>query len=186
MKTLKIRRIALVFLTLVLTGSTVFAQGWRGVNRAGYGRNLNLYADTTQLTCINMIQGLTEDQKAEIKTMEADHQDAMAELRTERRSTTDAIEKNEIRGEMLRKVKAHREEVRNLLTEEQQQQYDLLQARNQGWRQGFAQGKRNASKRAGFEGRNSYGRGSSGAGYGRGRAENGRRNNRGGGCFFYN
>lgn len=186
MKTLKIRRLALVFLTLVLTGSTVFAQGWRGGNRAGYGRNLNWAADTMQLTCINMIQGLTEGQIIEIQSLESEHQKAMAQLRTERRSTVDAIEKNEIRGEMLKRVKAHREEVRDLLTEEQQLQYNLLQARNQGWRQGFAQGKRNVPGRAGFKGRNSYGRGSAGAGYGRGRSENGRRNNRGGGCFYFN
>ncbi|MFW6246031.1 MAG: Spy/CpxP family protein refolding chaperone [Tangfeifania sp.] len=186
MKTLKIMKFTLVFLTFVLTVSTVFAQGWRGGNRAGYGQNLNQTADSTPLTCINMIQGLTEEQITEIQSLESEHQKSMGELRTERRSTVDAIEKNEIRGEMLRKVKAHREEVRNLLTEEQQQQYDLLQARNQGWRQGFAQGKRNASGRAGFKGRNSFGRGSAGAGYGRGRAENGRRNSRGGGCFYFN
>ena len=181
MKSQKIRKLTLVLLTLALTGSTVFAQGWRGGNRAGYGRNLNLSADTTQLTCINMIQGLTEDQKAEIRTLEADHQEAMTELRSERRSTIDAIEKNTIRGNMLKRVKNHREEVRNLLTEEQQQQYDMLQARNQGWRKGFAQGKRNASGRAGFAGRNGNGRNRAGAGNGRGQL-----NNRRGGCFYNN
>lgn len=184
MRTREMRKLTLVLLTVILTGSTLFAQGWRGGNRAGYGRNLNWAADTTQLTCINMIQGLAEDQITEIKALESEHQKAMAELRNERRSTVDAIEKNEIRGEMLKKVKAHREEVRNLLTEEQQQQYDLLQARNQGWQQGFAQGRRNAPGRAGVTGRNGYGRGN--AGYGRGRAGNGRWNNRRGGCFYNN
>ncbi len=42
----------------------------------------------------------------------------MTTLREERQSTRDAIEKNEIRGTMLKTVKEHREQVRNLLTED--------------------------------------------------------------------
>jgi len=185
MKTLEIKKLTLVLLTIVLTGSTVFAQGWRGGNRAGYGRNLNLSADTTQLTCINMIQEITEDQKAEIKTLEADHQEAMAELRSERRSTIDAIEQNTIRGNMLKRVKNYREEVRNLLTEEQQQQYDLLQARNQGWQQGFAQGRRNAPHRSGLASANGQQR-KCASGSKAGRNGKGRGFNRGGGCIYNN
>ena len=186
MKTRKIGKKAFLLLIVLLAGSALFAQGWRGGNCAGNGRNLNWSADTTQLTCVNMIQGLTEDQISEISDLESEHQKAMAELRTERRSTTDAIEKNEIRGEMLKKVKVHREEVRNLLTEEQQQQYDLLQARNQAWNQGFRQGRRNAPGRAGFSGRSNYGRNNAGAGYGRRRTGKGRGNYRGGVCFYNN
>ena len=159
MKTRKIRKLTLVFLTLILTGSTIFAQGWRGANRPGYGGNSNWISDTVQFTCVNLIQDLTEDQKSEIISLENAHQKTMAELRTERRSTFDAIGKNEIRGKMLKQVASHRDEVRNLLTEEQQQQYDLLQARNQGRRQGFAQGRRNAPRRGGFAAGNGVGKG---------------------------
>ncbi|MFW6246102.1 MAG: Spy/CpxP family protein refolding chaperone [Tangfeifania sp.] len=177
MKALKITKFTLVFLTFVLTATTVFAQGWRGGNRLGYGQNLNRAADSSPLTCTNMIQGLTEEQITEIQSLESEHQKVMGELRTERRSTVDAIEKNEIRGEMLRKVNAHREEVRNLLTREQQQQYDLLQARNQGWRQGFAQGTGYAPRKAGFVNGNRPGRGRF-VNCGRGWGGNGRGYNR--------
>jgi hypothetical protein len=171
MKTRELRKLVLVLFTILLTGSTVFAQGWRGGNRAGYGRNLNWAADTTQLTCINLIPGLTEDQKTQITNLESEHQKAMAELRTERRSTFDAAEKNAIRIKMLERVQNHRNEVRNLLTDEQQKQYDLLQARNQAWQQGYRQGRRNAPQRSGFYGRGGSGRGAA-AGYGRGRWNN--------------
>lgn len=165
MKTMKIRKMAVVIITLALTGTTVFAQGWRGGNRQVYGRNLDWAADSTQFTCVNLIQGLTDAQKEEITSLEAEHQKVMAELRNERRSTTDAIEKNEIRGEMLKKVKAHREEVRNLLNEEQKDEYDLLQATNKGRRQGYAQGRRNAGRCGGYA-----------AGYGNGRGRRANQN----------
>lgn len=165
MKTPKIRKLTLFLMTFVLTGSTVFAQGWRGGNRQGFGRNMHWAADSIQPACVNLIQDLTDDQKEEITALESEHQKTMAELRTQRRSTTDAIEKNEIRGKMLKQVASHRDEIRDLLTEEQQQQYDLLQARNQGRRQGFAQGNRNAGRRGGFA-----------AGYGNGRGRRGNQN----------
>jgi hypothetical protein len=165
MKTQKIRKLTLVFLTLVLTGSTLFAQGWRAGNRQGLGRNMNWTADSIQPACVNLIQDLTDAQKEEITSLEAEHQKVMAELRNERRSTTDAIEKNEIRGEMLKQVKAHREEVRNLLNEEQKDEYDLLQATNKGRRQGYAQGRRNAGRCGGYA-----------AGYGNGRGRRANQN----------
>lgn len=185
MKTQKIRKFTLVIMALVLTGSTVFAQGWRGGNRAGYGRNLNLVTDTTRFTCVNLIQGLTEDQKSEIISLENQHQEAMAGFRTERRLTIDTIEKNEIREEMLNRVEIHRDKVRNLLTEEQQQQYDLLQARNQGRMQGFAQGRRNAPRGASYANGNRGGRGRA-AGCVKGRGGSGRGYSRIGGSNYSN
>lgn len=185
MKTLKIKKLTLVLLTIVLTGSTIFAQGWRGGNRQGYGRNLNLPADSIHPGCVNLIQDLSQDQKAEITSLEAGHQKVMAEMRSERRSTTDAIEKNEIRGKMLKQVKIHREEVRDLLNEEQQQQYNLLQASNQGWRQGLGQGKRNAHYRSGLASVNGQQR-KCASGSKAGRNGRGRGFNRGGGCIYNN
>jgi hypothetical protein len=91
----------------------------------------------------------------------------MDELREQRRSTVNAVEKSEIRTEMLKKVEAHRNEVKSLLTEEQQIQYDQLQApvgygRNQGFRQGRGNGN------AGFRGQ---GNGCRYRGYARGQGQ---------------
>lgn len=185
MTTKVFRKVAFLVLTIVLAGSTVFAQGWRNGNRAGFGRYGNWTADSLRFGCVNVIQGLTEDQKSEISKLNKDHRETMAQLREKRRSTFDAIEKNEIRGEMLKAVKAHREEVRKVLTEEQQEELDLLQARNRGWRQGYAQGRRDARPRAGFTGRNRNRCGNfPGGRYGR--MGNRRMNIQRGGCYFYN
>jgi hypothetical protein len=91
--------------------------------------------------------------------LETSHQEAMAELRVKQRSTFDPIEKNEIRGDMLKRVKAHRDEVRNLLTEDQQKQYDLLQTRNNYGGRGFVQGRRGGRGQAAFNGRRGRGPG---------------------------
>jgi hypothetical protein len=48
----------------------------------------------------------------------------MAELRQERRGTTNFDEKDEIRETMLKERETHREEIRALLTEEQQAYFD--------------------------------------------------------------
>jgi hypothetical protein len=109
MKTLKMS--CLFF--ILLTGSMyAFAQGGRVMN------------------CVDIISGLTEEQRATITERVAQHQSEMAELRMKQRSTYAAAEKNDIRGEMLQKVQAHRKEVRNLLTEEQQRQYEMLHTSN--------------------------------------------------------
>ena len=126
MKISKLQKFAWVFFALALGTTTLFAQGWRNGNRAFAQNNQNA-------PCLNLISGLTEEQSAKITQLNEKHQEAMDELRTERRSTIDAIEKNEIRGEMLKKVKAHREEVKSLLTEEQQKQYDQLYARGNNY-----------------------------------------------------
>ncbi len=115
MKTSKLKNIAWVFFALALASTTVLAQGRRTGN--GYYQNEGNY-------CLNYVSGLSEKQQQQIAKMEDEHQQAMAELRTERRSTISAVEKSEIRTEMLKKVEAHRNAVRNVLTEEQQNQYD--------------------------------------------------------------
>lgn len=119
MKTSKLIKFAWVFFALALATTTLFAQGWRNWNRANYAQSF---------TCVDVIEGLTDEQIDQILTLENQHQKVMDELRIKRRSTYDALEKNEIRGEMLKKVNAHRESVKKLLNEEQQKQYDLLHA----------------------------------------------------------
>jgi hypothetical protein len=82
----------------------------------------------------------------------------MTELRVKQRSTFDPIEKNEIRGEMLKKVKAHRNEVKSLLSEDQQKKFDVLQ------NAGFNRGGRVACRQGGQRGQAGYG-GRGGRGY---------------------
>ena len=113
-----------MLIALMLGSSILFAQGrrnaqcrWNG-NGNGYG------------ICLNFLSDLTNEQKEKIVELESTHQVAMAELRVKQRLTFEPIEKNEIRGEMLKKIKTHRDEVRNLLTAEQQKQYDALHAQN--------------------------------------------------------
>lgn len=127
MKIRKLQKFAWVFFALVLGTTTLFAQGWRNGNRAFAQNNPNA-------PCLTQISGLTEKQSAKIAELNEKHQVAMTELRDEQRSTVDPIEKNEIRGKMLKKVKAHREEVKGLLTEDQQKQYDQLNFRGNNFR----------------------------------------------------
>lgn len=137
-----------MFIALLLGATTVFAQGGRNMNRPFYGDGNNYGPGT----CLNVLSDLTEEQQEKITELEASHQEAMAELRVQQRSTFEPIEKNEIRGEMLKKVQAHRDEVRSLLTEEQQKQYDLLQARNNYGGKRFAQRGRGGCRNAGGRG----------------------------------
>ncbi len=117
MKTSKLSKFTWAFFALALGTTTVFAQGWKNGN--------NRFNNQNQV-CLNQISDLSEVQKSKIQEMESIHQKEMTVLRNERRSTGDAIEKNDIRGTMLRNVKAHREEVKNLLNEKQQEQYNEL------------------------------------------------------------
>lgn len=147
MKISKLQKFAWVFFALALGTTTLLAQGWRNGNRAFVQNNQNA-------PCLNLIPGLTEEQSAKITELNVKHQEAMTDLRYERRSTVDLIEKNEIRGEMLKKVKAHREEVKGLLTEEQQKQYDRLYFR--GTNTGYLRGSGNFSGRGQFRGQQGF------------------------------
>ncbi|MDB4583906.1 Spy/CpxP family protein refolding chaperone [Draconibacterium sp.] len=117
MKLSKLQKLAWVFFALALATTSVYSQNWRNGNRNVQNQNG---------TCLNYISDLTEKQQKQILELEEKHQEEMAELRNQRRATFDAIEKNEIRGEMLKKVKAHRNAAKNFLNENQQKQYDQL------------------------------------------------------------
>ena len=169
MKLSKLSKLAWVFFALTVTSTTLFAQGWRNGKQAGNGLNNN---------CINQVSGLTDEQKTKIDVLNETHQVKMGELRTQRQSTIDAIEKSEIRTTMLKNVKAHRDEVKSLLTAEQQKEYDLLQARGNygnGRGNGNFQGRGQGHGQQ-FAGNQRCGartnRGGSGQGYGRGNRQN--------------
>jgi hypothetical protein len=119
MKTSNLRKLAWVIFALVLTTTTVFAQR---------GRRANPVQNNQNLPCLAQISDLTAEQETSIQELEATHQKTMDELREQRRSTVNAVEKSEIRTTMLKNVEAHRNEVKSLLTEEQQVQYNQLQA----------------------------------------------------------
>lgn len=147
MKVSKLQKFAWVFFALALGTTTLFAQGWRNGNRT--------FVQNNQIApCLTQISGLTEEQSAKIAELNENHQTAMTELRNERRSTVDPIEKNEIRGKMLKNVKAHREEVKNLLTEEQQKQYDQLYFRGNNF--GNQRGNGNFRGRGQFTGQQGF------------------------------
>lgn len=129
----------LLFIVLLLGGITTFAQGWRNAGRPGFGNGYGR-GGFGPGSCLMYLTGLTEDQKTKIIAQETSHQAGMAELRVKQQSLSDPDEKIATRIEMLQKVLAHRGEVRKLLTEEQQKQYDLLQNGNFYGRRGFAPG----------------------------------------------
>jgi hypothetical protein len=169
MNTSKLTKLAWAFFALAVTSTTLYAQGWNNGKQAGYGWNK---------TCLNQILGLSDEQKTKIDGLNETHREKMAELRTQRQSTTDVIEKSEIRTTMLKNVKTHRDEVKSLLTAEQQKEYDLLQARGNyrngsgnGTLQGRGQGRGQQFARnhgCGASGN----RGGSGQGYERGNRQN--------------
>ncbi len=169
----KLSKFAWAYFALALATTTVFGQGYRNRNNAFNNQNQ---------VCLYQITDLSEEQKTKIGELENSHQNEMAALREKRQSTRDAIEKNEIRGTMLKTVKAHRETVRNLLTKEQQKQFDQ-----------FASNLNNYQNRSGngnFRGRQQFGGqqmfagncGNSCRGKGMGRQENGRGNRQFNGC----
>lgn len=147
---MKTKKFAFILIALMLGTTSVFAQGRRFANRPV--RNYE------PGTCINILLDLTEDQQAKIEELRTTHFNEMAELRVKQRSTYDPIEKNEIRGEMLKKVKAHRDEVRSLLTEDQQKKYDVLQDTGFNRRGRFAYRQGGPRGQAGYGGRGYRGR----------------------------
>lgn len=139
---MKTRKLFWILFILLIGSVTVNAQGRRNPNRPGMGYGAgNGFGPGYNIW--NMISGLSEEQQTQITELRIDHQKTLAELRVKQSTTTDVSEKAEIRDEMLRQVLAHRDQIRNVLTEEQQKQFDSL--------------------RSGYN----YGRG--GIGYGRGR-----------------
>jgi len=114
-------KLALVIVIAAAVSTTTFGQRWNNANRFA-----NNQAAFSQPTCINQITDLTDKQISQITDMEKKHQTEMDKFRTERRSTLDLAEKSILRAEMDKKVLAHQDEVKALLTEDQQNQYALL------------------------------------------------------------
>jgi acyl-CoA reductase-like NAD-dependent aldehyde dehydrogenase len=108
MKTHVKKAVNLAFLLMLITLTTQsFGQRGRKMNN-----------------CCQNIPNLTEEQQDQIDELRSSHLEKMAELRQERRGTTNFDEKDEIREKMLKERETHREEIRALLTEEQQAYFD--------------------------------------------------------------
>ena len=152
----RLTKFAGAFFVLVLTVTTVFAQDWRNGNQVN---NIQYF------TCWEQITDLTKDQISMIKELENEHQKEIEQLRIQRRSATDLTEKDKIRTEMDKQVSMHRKNVKALLNEDQQKQYDQLHAfakpNYARGRQAFARGGRGFNR--GYGQRQAY----CGAGYGR-------------------
>jgi len=134
----------LITALMLMTSMTVFAQRGRGNRNVAYNNNYQ--------TCINEIPDLTQDQIQKITALENAHQAEMDQLRDQRRSTTDVSMKTDIRQKMINARDAHRDQVKALLTPEQQKIYETLPGNNGRNRQYPAA--RSNSNRAGRSGRN--------------------------------
>jgi len=171
----KLTKFAWAILVLALTTGTLSAQRGNGRNAAFNGQ---------KNVCLNQISGLTTEQSDKIREINNEHETEMAQLRNERRLETDFSKKADIRTEMLNKVESHRSEVRNLLTADQQKDYDSVQrfGNSNAQRPGrFARGNNgNCRPQQGFRG-NTNSRGNfNGNGQGRNRNQNFRNGYRGG------
>lgn len=109
----------LITALILMTSMTVFAQRGRGNRNAAYTH------DNYQ-TCINVLPDLTQDQIQKITALETAHKAEIDQLRNSRRSTRDGSMKTDIRQQMIDARDTHRDQVKALLTPEQQKVYDAL------------------------------------------------------------
>lgn len=84
-------------------------------------------ANNQNLPCLTQVSGLTDQQKEQIVTLEKSHQEQMATLRTERRSTTDPKVKANVYEKMQTAKSAHQKDVLSLLNDDQKTQYLAIQ-----------------------------------------------------------
>lgn len=170
---MKTKKFLLMIIALMLATTTAFSQGYGYGNRPGrgygygmgynneyYGKGYgfgmgygNGFGNQAIPGILNFIPGLTEEQKSKIQETEISHRKAMAELRVKEMSTTDISERTEIREEILKKGIAHRDEIRNLLNDEQKEHYDRLWGGNMYGCMGYGRGCRRGRGCRGFGGR---------------------------------
>ena len=153
----------LMIFAMMLATTTAFSQGYGYGNRPGRGYGYGMgygneyygkgYGNQTIPGILNLIPGLTEEQKSKIHEAEINHRKSIAELRVKEMSTTDISERTKIREEILKKGIAHRDEIRNLLNDEQKEQYDRLWGGNMYGCMGYGRGCRRGRGCRGFGGR---------------------------------
>ena len=121
MKNSKLTKLAWVIFALALGNITAFAQQ--------NGSSLTNGNSMKNASCTTIISGLSDQQAAQIQKLEGEHLKAMELFREKRRATFAGEEKAAIREQMLAEKENHRNEVKNLLSAEQQAQYGQLLAR---------------------------------------------------------
>ncbi len=131
---------------MLLTSLTMYAQRGRGNRNVAYNNNYQ--------TCVDALPDLTQDQIQKITALENAHKAEIDQLRNSRRSTRDGSMKTDIRQQMLNARDAHRDQVKALLTPEQQKVYEALPGNNGRNRQSPA-GRPNGN-RSSRSGRNSH------------------------------
>jgi hypothetical protein len=129
---------------MLLTSLTMYAQRGRGNRNVAYNNNYQ--------SCINEIPDLTQDQIQKITALENAHKAEIDQLRNSRRSTRDESIKTDIRQKMIDARDAHRDQVKAILTPEQQKIFETLSGNNGRNRQYPAS--RSNSNRPGRSGRN--------------------------------
>ena len=127
MKISKLSKFAWAFFVLALGNAPAFSQGYK------YQNNRNI---SQQFPCLTRISDLTSEQKIRILELDENHQKVMDELRTERRSVYDFERKNEIREKMQKVKEVHQSDVKNVLTQNQQREYDLIRSNTAGSKRG--------------------------------------------------
>ena len=105
-------------------------------------------ADNQPDGCVTKLKGLTTQQVEKINKLEEQHQQVMDGLRTERRSTTNVMEKDKIRAKMLAQKEAHHLQLKDVLTAEQWAEFESLHQAGYGNGQGrYASNNRNGGGR---------------------------------------
>ena len=135
MKTNLLNRFAVLFLALTVTAGV----GFSSPSFDGKGRN-----NTAHETCINLISGLSEYQKQRIVAMETQNRSVMNELREKQQSASGKTQKKEIRKHIDKQIVSHENEIKTLLSADQQKQ--LIQFQNYGGNQNFQGQKQGTGK----------------------------------------
>lgn len=171
------KKISILTIALLMVGATsIFAQRGRNFSNsdAGYGRNM----------ICNRIPDLTADQETKIEALRVNHlkemtsyRNQMNELRAKKQTlmSSDNTNMNEINsvidqmtgvhGKMMKASAKHRQDVRNLLTDEQKVYFDSRPMRGRGHGKGSGRAGR------GYRNFDGYGQGNGrgqGLGYGNG------------------
>lgn len=83
-------------------------------------------ADNYPGGCVTRLKGLTAQQIEKINQLEDQHQKVMDQLRTERRSTANWMEKDKTLAKMLNQKDKHHTQLKEVLTAEQWAEYEAL------------------------------------------------------------
>lgn len=78
------------------------------------------------MVCLEQITGLTEIQKTQLGELATEHRKNMDQLRTERRSAAPGYQKESVSDKMAEAFENHQNKVKNILTDKQKKEYDLL------------------------------------------------------------